>query len=77
MNVNVTIGEVNPRISTYGGEQWIEDIEINDYGIEIGDIHIDGLNSDSVKKLVIALVNHLGNNGHRFEFKNNGEFTSK
>jgi hypothetical protein len=80
MRIIVEINEENPEVSTSGGQQWIADIEIDDYTIEIGDLYVDNVKSETMKRLAVKIVNHLMINGHCFEFKqglNGPEFTAK
>lgn len=61
------------NISTYGGESWIDDYEIREYGIQIGDLTIAEINPEEMKKLGVAIINHLMANGHEFEFYNDNQ----
>ena len=61
------------NISTYGGETWLDDYEIREYGIQIGDLTIAEINPEEMKKLGIVIINHLISNGHEFEFYNDNQ----
>lgn len=61
------------KIYTYGGECWIEDYEIKEYGIQIGELTISEINPEQFKDLAIKMVNHLMSNGHEFEFYNDSQ----
>ena len=61
--------EPDALISTYGGESWIGDFEINDYGINIGDVCVHGLTSDQMARLAAAIVDHVSVCGHEFRLE--------
>jgi hypothetical protein len=50
-------------VATHGGEQWIGDIEVNEYGITIGDLSISGIQPDAFCALAVEMVNHARANG--------------
>jgi hypothetical protein len=52
---------------TFGGECWIDDLELDAYGIQIGDLSVSNIPSEVLKRLVVEAVNHLITNGHRFQ----------
>lgn len=58
--------EPDALISTYGGESWLGDFEINDYGITIGDVCVHGLTSEQMVKLAAVIVDHVSVCGHSF-----------
>ena len=60
-------------ISTYGGESWIGDYEMKEYGIQIGDLTIAEISPEDIKKLGVCIINHLMANGHEFEFYNDNQ----
>lgn len=61
------------NISTYGGESWIDDFELKEYGIQIGDLTIAEITPEQMKMLGVAIINHLMSNGHQFEFYNDNQ----
>ncbi len=54
---------------TFGGESYIDDFEVDDYGFMIGDISIHNLKGKEFSKFVCQAMNHLMLNGHEFEFE--------
>lgn len=54
--------------SSFGGEFYLEDELIDEYGIQLGDISIHNINSALLSQLACQVVNHLRLNGHDFEF---------
>jgi hypothetical protein len=56
------------HVQTYGGEPLFGDTEIAEYGIEIGDLSIDGIRADDFCKLAVLMINHARLNGRKFVF---------
>ena len=54
-------------VGTFGGEYQDEGNLYSQYGIQIDDLSVDGLDPDEFKKLAVLMVNHLILNGHSFE----------
>lgn len=64
-------------INVCGGEYVFDDnYNLAEYGIQIGDLFISEMTPEEYKRLAIAMVNHLGVNGHRFElgFHQDGQY---
>jgi len=61
--VNITIEGRCEHISTHGGESYIEGEVDENYGLEIGDVHIDGICGDDMERLARAMIEHLKANG--------------
>ncbi len=55
------------HIGTFGGECNFDDLELSSYGIQLGCLTVDNLTPEQMKTLGVAIINHLGVNGHRFE----------
>lgn len=72
MEISIDMRKESGRIGTCGGEMG-GTFAFDDYGIQIGELFISGLESKDMKTLAIAVVNHLYLNGHRFEFRKTGE----
>lgn len=67
MNTTINLTDsIDPEIQTYGGE-FPGETYLNDYGIQIDDLNITGIQSGILKKLAVEMVNHLIANGHEFE----------
>ena len=61
-------------IGTDGGEGWLDhDYHFTEYGIRLGDIHIDNIKPHQMIYLAQVIVDHLLINGHRFEIQKTGE----
>ena len=70
--------DIDPyNISTYGGEGWIDDFFLDEYGIQIGDLSISEITSKRMKELGVCIINHLLANGHLFEFYNDNQGNGK
>ncbi len=54
-------------VGTFGGEYRDEWGTYSEYGIQIDNVAVDGLNPDEFKKLAVLMINHLIVNGHSFE----------
>ena len=54
-------------VGTFGGEYQDEENLFSQYGIQIDDLAVNGLDPDEFKKLAILMINHLIVNGHSFE----------
>lgn len=52
--------------STFGGESWVYDYNICEYGLNIGDVTIYRISPDQFKRLAVSMMNHLMINGHDF-----------
>ena len=71
MKINYEVYSSDANTQTYGGEQWLsEHWELKEYGINIGDISIDGITPEQMVSLACEMVNHLAVNGHDFELAN-------
>lgn len=73
--------EIGSFINVYGGEAWVDDFEIREYGIQLGDLSLCELTPEEYKSLGIQIINHLMSNGHNFEIRNdrngNGEYLTE
>ena len=70
MKTNYETDKDETFCQTYGGQEWLEsDYEVDDYGIQIGDLSISGIPSKLMVRLACEMVNHLIINGHKFELK--------
>lgn len=65
--------ESAPSINTFGGEDWVDDYEFREYGIQIGELTISEISPEEMKKLGVAIIDHLMANGHEFEFYNDNQ----
>lgn len=54
-------------VGTFGGEYRDEGNLYSQYGIQIDDLAVSGLDPDEFKELAVSMVNHLIINGHHFE----------
>ena len=60
MNINYETDKDETFCQTYGGQEWLEsDYEVDDYGIQIGDLSISGIPSKLMVRLACEMVNHL------------------
>lgn len=73
MGAHITVHDNAAEVSTYGGESHIDDLEMDDYGIQIGDISISGITGERMASLFCMMYDHLWLNGHRFKVVPTGE----
>ena len=67
MSAHITIHDSDAGISTYGGQAHIDGLEMDDYGIRIGDVSISGITGEQMATLFCMMHDHLWINGHRFK----------
>lgn len=71
MNTHITLTD-HPHLSTYGGEHWSDGYHFDDFGIQLGDISIDGFTKTEFERLTVIMIDHLIANGTRFEINRDG-----
>ena len=54
------------RVSTFGGEACLDDCDIDDYGLSVGDFSLCGLTSAQMADIAKAVVGHMSVCGHAF-----------
>lgn len=58
------------RINTFGGQSYIDDFELNDYGIDLDPaVSVSGLTGSDMAALLCIIHDHLYLNGWRFAIK--------
>ena len=67
MSAHITIHDSDAGISTYEGQAHIDGLEMDDYGIQIGDVSISGITGEQMATLFCMMHDHLWINGHRFK----------
>jgi hypothetical protein len=55
-------------IYTYGGSTWIDDIFVDEWGIDFGHFSVSGFGYQSMTELALSVTNHLLVSGVDFEF---------
>ncbi len=66
--------DIDPyNISTQGGESWIGDYEMTEYGIHIGELTIEETSPEDIKKLGVCIIYHIVAHGHALEFYNDNQ----
>lgn len=56
-------------IATSGGEHWDGDYHSDSYNISVGPVTIFDMTAAQLSKLAVEAINHLRNNGHRFDYR--------
>jgi hypothetical protein len=69
--MHITLDDGDNFEQTFGGESYIDNYKMDDYGFQLGELYIHNIKSDELKKLAIASINHLMVNGHDFRFGGN------
>ena len=68
MTIDIDLKSDDRFEQTFGGEQWIDDDFINDYGFQLGNLSVCNVKGVELARFATAAINHLMLNGHRFEF---------
>ncbi len=60
--------ELGDDVGVFGGESWVDEYYMDEYGIDMGNVGIYNIPSEQFKNLALQMINHLIVNGHGFHF---------